>query len=74
MWCLPVQSSPVCARAGGADNTRMRVKSRIKKSSFAGHTYLRVRALEAGASWGRAQGKGGRGKNTYGVKGQVFVR
>ena len=37
--------------------------------SLAGHTYF------ACAYWGRAQGKGGgRGKNTYGVKGQVFVR
>ena len=34
---------------------------------------IAVRTLEARASWGRAQGKRGRGKNTYGVKGQVFV-
>ena len=34
---------------------------------------LAIRILR-GAHWGRAQGKSGRGKNTYGVKGQVFVR
>ena len=36
--------------------------------SLAGHTYF------ASARRGRAQGKGGRGKNTYGVSVQVFVR
>ena len=37
-------------------------------SSLAGHTYF------ASARLGRAQRKGGRGKNTYGVSVQVFVR